>query len=314
MNLRESITTRQCGVALLTVMFILVLLTTMVVYLIEDEYLAVRRVSNHRDLEQIYQMMAGNEQWAVKVLERDMKESTTDHLNEVWHRLLPETQVNEGKMAATVVDMQSKLNLNNVNSRQSPWYGVLQRLLRLLEIDEGLADAVVDWVDQDIDVSGHTGAEDPEYLSADPPYRSANRNFSSIGELIWVAGFNEEIIAALAPFVVALPEADVKLNVNTASLTLHRVIGPGILTESAATVLIEGRGEEGYEAVSDFLVATELAGQGDLISPLISVASEFFEVQGHAQYGRLNGAIYSVLEKNTETQQVKVLRRRRGFS
>lgn len=304
----------QKGVALLTVLFILVLLTTLVVYLIEDEYLVVRRVGNQRDYEQIYQMMVGNEQWAIKVLERDMKENQTDHLNEVWNDLLPETQVEEGRMRAAVIDLNSRFNLNNITEKGDPWYAFFQRLLRVLELDESLADAVLDWVDADQDLSGNGGAEDAEYLSADPPYRAANRRFGSTGELLWVSGFDGEIVDKLAPFIVALPTSTLKINVNTATATLLRALSAEILTEAAAEALIDGRGEEGYKELNEFLVSTELAGQGDIVTPLITLSGQYFEVIGQAQYGRLNGAVYSLLEKQISTQQVKVLHRRWGFS
>lgn len=305
---------RQCGVALLTVLFILVLLTTLVVYLIEDEYLAVRRVSNLRDYEQMYQMMAGNEQWAVKILERDMKENTHDHLNEIWSNLLPETQIEEGKLQALVVDLQGRFNLNNLKTREDPWYALFQRLLRVLEIDEALADAVIDWVDADQDVSGNRGAEDPDYLSLDPPYRSANQAFGSVGELIWVAGFDDATINTLEPFITALPTVDAKININTAPTVLLRVLVSAILDEPAAEALARGRGEQGYSDVGGFLSATELAGQGDRISPLIDVASQYYEVRGHAEFGRLSGALYTMLQKISSTQQVRIVHRRRGFS
>ena len=304
----------QSGVALLTVLLILTLMTSMVIYMIEDEYLAVRRVTNHRDFEQIYQMMVGNEQWAVKVLERDMKENKTDHLNEIWNNLLPETKVNEGKMKAVVVDMQSRFNLNNLKVKNDPWYLVFQRLLRVLEIDESLADAVVDWIDKDLDVSGTNGAEDPEYLLKTPSYRAANRLLGSVGELLWVEGFSEESISLLAPHVSALPLSDTKININTATVPVLRALSKEILSESAAESLIAGRGETGYESADDFLVMTELAGRAQEVAPLISIASQFFEVQGLATYGRLTGAIYSILVKDLSTQQVKVVQRRRGFS
>ena len=304
----------QSGIALLTVLFILVLMTTLMAYLIEDEYLALRRVINHRDYEQIYQMMVGNERWAAKVLERDMRQNDTDHLNELWHNLLPETQVDEGKMTAVVIDMQSHFNLNNLKTRGDAWYVVFQRLLRVLELDEGLADAVLDWVDADIDVSGNRGAEDSEYLLKTPSYRSSNRGFGSVGELLWVEGFDAATVRVLAPYVTALPVAQVKININTASVPLLRAMTKEILSEADAESLVTGRGEEGYKSNDDFLVMTELAGRSEEVAPLISVSSLYFEVQGRAQYGRLNGAIYSILEKIPSTQQVRVVYRWRGFS
>lgn len=302
------------GVALLTVLLILTLLTSLVVYLIEDEYMAVRRISNHRDFEQIYQMMVGNEQWAVKVLERDMKENKTDHLNEIWNNLLPETKVGEGNMQAIVVDMQSRINLNNIKARNDVWYQVFQRLLRVLELEESLADVVVDWIDSDQDVSGTNGAEDPEYLLKSPPYRTANRLLGSVGELLWIEGFDEQSIRLLAPHVSALPRSDLRINVNTATVPVLRALTRNVLGETAAENLVAGRGETGYESANDFLIMTELAGRAEEVGPLIAVSSLFFEVQGQARYGRLSGAVYSILEKDLNTQQVKVVQRRRGFS
>jgi general secretion pathway protein K len=304
----------QAGVALLTVLLILTLMTSLVVYLIEDEYLAVRRISNHRDYEQIYQMMVGNEQWAAKVLERDMKTNKTDHLNEVWNNLLPETKVNDGSMRAIVVDMQGRFNLNNLKKKNDAWYTVFQGLLRVLELDESLADAVVDWIDEDQNVSGTRSAEDPEYLLKDPSYRSANRMLGSVGELIWVEGFDEKSITLLAPHVSALPVGEMKININTATNPVLRALTKDTLSESAAEVLVAGRGETGYENIDDFLVMTELAGRSQEVAPLVSVSSLFFEVQGRARYGRLTGAIYSILEKDLTTQQVKVVQRRSGYS
>ena len=271
-------------------------------------------MSNLRDHEQIYQMMAGNEQWAIKVLERDMKEDTKDHLNEIWNRLLPETQIDEGKMQAVVEDLQGRFNLNNLKSKEDPWYGLFQRLLRVLEMDETLADAVIDWVDADLDVSGNRGAEDPDYLSLDPPYRSANQAFSSVGELIWVSGFDDAAIKTLEPFVSALPTGNAKININTAHPAVLRALSPTTLNEAAADALVLGRGEQGYSDTGEFLAASELAGQGDRIAPMIDIASQFFEVRSRAEFGRLSGALYTLLQKIASTQQVKVVRRHRGLS
>jgi type II secretory pathway component PulK len=44
----------QQGVALLTVLFILVLLSTLAVYTAEDENIAIRRAENQRDMAQAY--------------------------------------------------------------------------------------------------------------------------------------------------------------------------------------------------------------------------------------------------------------------
>ncbi len=308
--------TAHCrGAALLTVLFILVLLSTLVVYMVEDEHLAIRRVSNQRDAEQGYQLVIGAEQWAARVLARDAGDSEVDHLNEPWNRLLPEVNVEQGSLSAQVVDLQGRFNLNNLAAgKDDVWYPAFRRLLQLLEIDEGLADAVVDWIDENQDVNGNDGAEDAEYLALDPPYRAANRLLTDVGELNWIKGFDEKAVAALRPYVTVLPATGLPININTAPAALLRILGKELLAETDAQAIIDGRGESGYPSIAEFLAVPALAGNGDVAQALVSVASGYFEVQSRAEFGRFATVGYSVLQRNRETRQVVVLQRRRGVS
>lgn len=309
-------TTSCCrGVALVTVLFILFLLTTLSVYMIDDQYLSIRRIANQRDSEQTFQMAVGAEQWAAKILERDMRDNETDHLEEPWNELLPAVPVEEGTLATEVVDAQGLFNLNNLQAgRDKVWYPAFVRLLRVLELEEGLADAVVDWIDADVDVTGSFGAEDGEYLSKDPPYRAANRLFAEVGELQWVEGFELQAVTVLAPFVSALPATNVRINVNTAVLPVLQILGETALSEPEAQALIEARGEEGFSDTQDFLVLPELAGQGNIAGPLITISSEYFNVRSRALFGRVNLILDSVIYRRPSDQIAVVLRRRRSLS
>lgn len=306
---------RARGVALLSVLFILVLLSTLSVYIAEDEYLALRRITNQRDAEQGYQMVIGAEQWIAKLLERDAAESDTDHPFEAWNNPLPQVGVEQGTLAAQVQDQQGLFNLNNLQAgRDSVWYSAFQRLLRVLALDEGLADAVVDWVDADPDVGGGNGAEDPQYLLEEPPYRAANSAFVDVGELAWVRGVEPETLAALAPYVTALPARDVPINVNTCPLPLLRILTNELLDEASAQALADGRTETGYASVTDFLVQPALAGAGDTVQPLVSVSSSFFRVTSTAQFGRLRLKLETLLERGAGSGAVVVRQRRRNHA
>ncbi len=59
------------GMALVTVLFILTIMTVTVSWLSEEMLLALRRTENVRDVEQSWQMLMGSESWAVSVLARD---------------------------------------------------------------------------------------------------------------------------------------------------------------------------------------------------------------------------------------------------
>lgn len=307
---------RQRGVALLTVMFIMVLLTTLVVYLVEDDHLAIRRVSSQQESEQGFHAAVYAEQWARKVLEADIRENEVDHLAEPWNEERPELGENDtARLEARVADLQGRFNINNLASDPDErWYAAFQRLLTVLEIDVGLADAVVDWVDADINVKGHAGAEDAEYLLKDPSHRAANRLMADTGELAWVHGMTGESLEKLAPHVAALPAVGVGINVNTASVEVLQILTPDILDEGAAEGLVAGRGDNGYDSVATFLVMGVLAGHGDVVEPLVSVRSEFFEVRSRVQLGRHDTVLYSVIERPAGTRQANVVQRRRGIS
>ena len=311
----------QAGVALLTVLFILVLLSTLIFYMIEDEHILIRRVSNQLDAEQGYQMVIGSEKWAMKILQRDLQETKTDHLNESWNNLLPEVNVEQGTLSARVIDQQGLFNINNLRAgKDNLWYPAFKRLLGALDLEEGLADSIVDWIDPDEQVTGATGAEDPEYLLEDPPYRAANNLIVDVGELLWVKGFDNEILGKLAPYITALPENDTKLNINTSSLLVLQVLNkteenaqPVPLEASIAATLEEGRGEQGYATIEEFVTLGVLAGLGEAITPLITVNSNYFKVVGTAKTGRISYSLSSLLHRNADSATVSILQRQRSL-
>lgn len=305
---------QQRGVALVSVLLILAVLTTGVVHLVLADSLSLRRLSNQREAEQAYQLALGAEQWAAKVLERDQRETATDHLNEPWNALLPPIAVEDGVMTARLEDVQGRFNVNNLAAgRTSPWYPVFGRLLQALEMDPGLADAVVDWLDADLDVSGLHGAEDPQYQLRKPPYRAANQPMRDTGELLWVAGMDAAKLARLAPYVTAVPETNLRLNVNTCPPALLRALAEPVLSEGEAQALAAARGPKGYVEASAFLAQPPMAGKGDAIEPLVTVQSAWFEVRAEAGIGRARFVLRSLLHR-PGGKEVSVQQRRRALS
>lgn len=304
---------RQRGVALLTVMFIMMLLTTLVVYLVEDDQLAVRRVSGQQETEQGFHTAVYAEQWASKVLEQDIRDNDTDHLLEQWNTESPGLDDDDrGELRAQLSDLQGRFNINNLASAdEGGWYAAFQRLLSVLELDPALADAVVDWVDADIDPRGHNGAEDDVYTRKNPSYQTANRSIAHVSELSWVHGMTGEALDALRPHVAALPSGSVLINVNTATPEVLQALAPQPVNVDN---VIANRGDEGYRSVEEFLRNIEFAGEAGVVAePLISVTSEYFQVRSEVDLGRYGTVLYSVIERPAATRQARVIQRRRGF-
>ena len=306
--------TRQSGVALLSVMFILTILTVLAVYMVEEDHLAIRRAENQRLVEQGVQLALGSEQWAARILQRDVKNSEIDHLNEDWNKVGQPVTVDNARLKTSITDQQSRFNLNNLKGRDEVWYPAFKRLLRLLEIDEGLAEAVVDWIDADQNRTHAEGAEDLEYLLRDPPYRTANRPMIDLGELAFIQGMDSNTLERLLPFVTVIPEnRSTRINVNTCPTLLLQILG-NEMTAADAESLANGRGDSGYDSMKLFLQRPELAGEANVTAePLVSLVSDYFLVRSQTQVGRLNFAMNSLIKRNAKLESVSILRRGRSY-
>lgn len=302
--------TRTKGLALVIVLFILVIMTISVAWLSEEILISLRRTENNRDSEQAWQMLVGSEAWALSVLARDSLESDADHLGEGWNNLGQGVAIEHGHITTEVEDMQGRLNLNNLltetdtetpkaDKQPSPriWTQAFRRLLLSLKLDPNLSDAVLDWLDPDQNVRGTAGAEDADYLGQSPPYRAANRAFSDVSELLWVKGFDEKTVKMLTPYLTALPATDVRININTASSGLLRILAGDLLSEDSSEQLQSSPTGENGLSVEEFLQNDMMAGEQEVAAPLIDNKSSYFMIRSTTTFGRASMKINSLVER-----------------
>jgi len=312
------------GMALVIVLFILAMMTVLITWLSDDLMLSIRRTENIRDSEQAYQLAVGSEHWGVSVLSHDGTETQTDHLNETWNNLGEGVKVEEGALETIIQDQQGRFNLNNLLAEATEvvpnpgqpvvnqfWIPAFRRLLVVLDLDEGLADAVLDWIDPDENVRGSNGAEDSDYLGEDPSYRAANRMLADVSELLWIKGFDAEVVAKLAPYVTALPTTGVAINVNSAPEPILRILGKTVLSKGEGAILAEGQLQESGYTVEQFLDHDMMAGEHETAAQLIDDKSSYFLIQSTAQYGKARLVLKSLVKRlNGKTT---VIQRRQTF-
>ena len=285
---------RQRGVALVTALLIVSLVTVIAVTMATRQHIDVRLTGNLLHGEQAYAYALAAESWARVILRRDDNESQHDSLDEDWATALPPIAVEGGQVNGRIEDLQGRFNINNLVKQDGKAseadVAYFRRLLEILKLEPSLTDALLDWIDTDINVRFPDGAEDQNYLSASIPYRAANGPLVSTSELRLVAGFDQNAVRLLEPYVTALPERTL-INVNTASpvvlLALHKDF-----TQSDVDALITGRGETGYQTVQAFMGQNALAGR-ELEEP-VDVKSQYFLVhtdiiigQGQVHLGSL---------------------------
>jgi general secretion pathway protein K len=301
------------GVALLVVLLITGLATVLAVALVSSQQVEIRRTANVLDSGQAFWLGRGVEDFAIQVLVQDKKDGKTDNLAEDWALGLFPTQVEGGVVSGNLEDMQGRLNLNNLAAKNVPFRDYtrkqLARLLQQCNMEGEVAQAVEDWIDEDIDPQFPAGAEDETYNRGEVAYRTANGYMASPSELLLVNGITLEAFRCLEPLVCTLPDASF-VNINTAPAgVLAALAEEDLFGLAAAEELVEKRDEEGYDSVADFLKAAKLK-TGDVSQEFLSVSSDYFLAHINVQVG--NGTIYLKSLLHRKEMQVEVIRRTIG--
>lgn len=307
------------GVALITALLVVALVTIVAVGMAARQQVDIRRAGNILDGDQAYLFTLGVESWAEGVLAQDFRDGQTknkvsDTLNEDWATALPTIEVEGGKVAGKIEDLQGRFNLNNlwVNNAVSPLdLLVFQRLLSNLHLDPDLAQAVIDWIDVNVDQLPN-GAEDLDYLDLKPSYRTANAAMVSPSELALVKGYTPEIVKTLEPYVTALPlrapigtgspvPIPTPINVNTAPAPVLAALVTNLDAAGAAR-LLDVREDKGFETIGQF---TDIVGA---VTAPANVSSNHFLVTATGEAGRGQVQLHTLLYRDP-TGKVQVLMR-----
>ncbi len=299
---------KQTGIALIMVLLVVALVTIMATGIATKQRLSTRRTGNLLHNEQAYMYLLGAEDWAKNILVQDFKDNKTDSFNDNWAIKLPPIPVDGGTIQGKIEDLQARFNLNDLlkaGNKDKASITIFRNLLIENNIDTEVTDAIVDWLDANLDSTIPAGAEDGYYLNKKIAYRAANRLMASASELVMVKGFNYKSYTKIAPYIVALP-IFTPLNVNTAgAMQLSMLSNQISLTE--AKDIVKARDKSGYKSVTEFLDQNTLKGK-KINKGLISVKSEYFLLQARSVIGNVRSELYSILYRDTHGK-IKVLLR-----
>ncbi|WP_407294182.1 type II secretion system minor pseudopilin GspK [Stutzerimonas zhaodongensis] len=309
----------QRGVALITVLLVVAIVTVICAGMIARQQLSIRGTGNQLQARQAWHYALGGEALAQTMLRRDLQTSEgtgqppVDHLLEPWALPQPAYDLDEGQgqVQVRIEDMAGRFNLNSLVQEQQPNAAAIaqfRRLLQRLQITEPYAERLVDWIDSDQQPSGELGAEDNAYLLLDPPYRTAGRRLEDISELRLLLGMRDEDFQRLAPYVSVLP-ADTPLNVNTASAMVLSSLADS-LSPSAAESLVKARQAAPFRDTATFMAQPALGGV-QLQGTNIAVTSQFFQAISEVRLGDRRLALVSRLRRE-DNGDVRVLQRNLG--
>ena len=303
---------RQSGVALITAMLIMALITTLTFSLEWDNSLDLRRTYVSMYREEAIQAALGAESWVLTILRQDSQDSDTDHYGEIWASEMPVLPLGgpgesiQGEIFGEVEDLQGRFNINNLvdNNGEVDQQALeqYQRLLVSLGLDARLAGITADWIDADQDASFPDGAEDSLYTGIVPPYRTANQMSTSASELAALDGMDKAILDTLLPHVATLP-AGTSINVNTATGPVLQSLDENLTVADVERLLSE-RGEAGFADVNNTfssLVTPDVLNQ-------LAESSDYFRLKVIVQVDTVRITYFSLLERSPQGDVTPILR------
>ncbi len=304
-------TNNDQGVALITVLLVVTLATTAAVAMSSRQHIDIRRTENTLFIGQASEYLYGVELWSQQILAKDRKDNETDDNSETWATRLPPLPVEGGYVTGYLEDLQGRININNLQQADAAGkreQARLKRLLAQLEINEGLINLLLDWLDPDQEARFPEGAEDGYYLSLQPPYRSANRLLQSTSELMLLKDMTQKQFNKLEPFISTLPD-NTPININTAGVEVLMTLADDLSIDEVQA-LVEKRDSKAYEKVEDFLAEKAFAGK-NISAEGLSVSSNYFLLHAEAGIGALKQYRTCLFVRN-DKGEIKTLMRSEG--
>lgn len=300
---------RQRGVAIITALLIVAIATTVSVTISTRLQLDVRRTGNMIAVDQAYLYTLTAEHFSQSILKADREDNEIDHLGEPWAGEPPIFPVDGGFITGKLTDLQSCFNLNSLLDDTADKPSARPRLERLLDnlgIDSGHAQAIIDWLDDDLQTTIPDGAEDVYYMNLDRPYRTANTPMMSVSELRLIKGFEDPAVYdTLLPHVCAFG-INTPTNINTASAEVLRSLADNV-TESDAAQIIEKRDESAFNNINEFTSFNNLNKKITRTENL-SVNTEYFMLQTESTIGQVRVITYSIINRTSDGNTAVIAR------
>ena len=297
------------GVALLSVLLIVALATTLAFQMASRHALTIANGRLLLDGSQARHYALGGEQYARQLLYADWEDIKTralDTLQEDWS--VPEQlfEIEGGALDLRIDDLTARFNINTLAGNDSAQnLARLKGLFTHLGLDAGAADAWRDWIDADQEIQD-MGAEDSEYLLREPPFRAANQPAADITELVLAMPFAAAEFALLRPHVVVLPAEQLSVNVNTASAAVLLALAPN-LSPARVQSLVEA--PRSFDDIEMFIAEYAEFGAS---TEVLNVASEFFRVQVRATVGDVRSELTAVIHRDEDSGALTTLSRTFG--
>lgn len=257
----------RSGLALVITLLALVLITAMVVEFSYGVYTGTGDLYNWRDSQRLSLMARSGVNVSAKILTGIL--SSADYSYPGSFDLPVENPFEDfsGVINVRIEDETARFNLNSIiypnGELNEEAYFALRRLLKILLIDEKVADRVADWIDPD-----------SEQRIGDSEAGAKNAALFSLDELLLINGINGKIYDTLLPYVTVYGgKGTLSININAAEKPVLRSLSENINDELAQRVIE-------YRRLTPFENKSQLQKVPGFTSMVYNPISEMITVKG----------------------------------
>ena len=338
----------QRGMALLVVLMITAMMTITAVSM-NDHWL---RAFNRATSAQFYQQS----KWLLLSMESLVQHQQLSplpadkiHLGQPWARTAQQISLDGNQVSFSLQDRQTCFNLNGIGQggitgkktepepeteekkkekekekeAEEPLAPYSQQVFQHLLLTQGvnateaqkITFALADWLDKD-DISRSGGSEATQYLQRRPILIPANRPMLNISEFRVLPGVNQALYLRLKPLICALPNQNLRVNINTLTTEQAPLLAALFLGEMSveeAQQLIDSRPANGWNNLND--IKPFIAGNNTSFAKAktaITLTSNYFELLLWLDENQQNNSMRSLFQRDGKV--IKVLSRQYGLS
>jgi len=280
----------QHGMALVVTLLAVVLITALVVEFSYGVYTGTSNLYNWRDSQRLSLMARSGVHVSARFLSERFNPETYSYPGSFEFPAENPFDDFKGVLLIRIEDENAKFNVNaivypNGKTKNEAAYNALRRLLKILGLDERIADRLVDWIDLD-SVSELTDSE----------REAKNLPLHSVDELLLIPGLTKNDYTTLFPYVTVYGTRDnLSININGAEKPVLRCLSDKITDELAQRV-IDFRKNNPFQETSDL---SKVAGfERDTGIPpgvVVAVKGENFSIKSAASSGGVKRIIETVL-------------------
>jgi general secretion pathway protein K len=247
----------------------------------------------------------GSVLWAKDQLQHNWEQQVPGQLIDRIPIQSPINEVNGYRVSSVILDAQSRLNVNNVNSGE--FQTALIKLLQLAhpaltrEQASSLVKSIAHWV-------GARGAGEhyaEYYLQLPEPYRPAYKPMVSVSELVLIKGMTPALYEQLKPLVTALPQ-DTLLNVQTAPVAVLAALSQ-TMTMDAARAIDASRRQKPITTMQQFSTLDAVKNHPDIKQDMLTVTSQYFLVETTVTIENQRLVLYTWLKRLVKDKKATVI-------